>query len=164
MGLVPKEVKSRRDIVIELDPLGIRSGNLSPGSFDVHFLSVFDGPDAAVCEILGYLGSRLFAEVEASEAPQRIVIGDVASVASLADSARWAACIAVVASIVSESGWGIPVIAYDSSAVAATAAGGLALLRWRADLVIEVKYGRAHPVGHVTSRADGTFELIPFSS
>jgi KaiC/GvpD/RAD55 family RecA-like ATPase len=166
LGLVPADVKSRRDIVIELDPLGLgfhHSDGWSSSSVDVHFLPVSVGPNAAVCELVEYLGSRLFAEKD-EERPRRIVIGDVATVAAFADHAMWAEAIRVIAALVAESGWGIPVIAYDSSAVSATGVGGLALLRWRAELVVEVNYSEdGIAIGHATSRPDGTFDTLHWS-
>lgn len=166
LGLVPADSKSRRDIVIELDPLGLgfHSDGWSSNLVDVHFLPVSAGPNAAVCELVEYLGSRLFAGKDDAKRPRRIVIGDVATVAAFPDNAMWAEAIRVIAALVADSGWGIPVIAYDSSAVSATGLGGLALLRWRAELVVEVNYSKdGNAVGHATSRPDGTFDTLHWS-
>lgn len=100
-----------------------------------------------------------------SERPRRIVIGDVGTVAALADHELWAEGIGVIATLVAESGWGIPVIAYDSSSLAATGTGGLAALRWRAELVIEANYSEnGNGIGYVTSRPDGTFDTLHWSN
>ncbi|MGH8865603.1 MAG: hypothetical protein ACREVZ_13300, partial [Burkholderiales bacterium] len=159
-GLLPADVESGRDVVIDLDPLGFVSEGWSSKSVDVHFLPVAAGANAAVCNLVEYLGTRLFNE-DAAERPRRIVIGDVATVAALADNVMWAEGIRVIAALVAESGWGIPVIAYDSSSVTATGTGGLAPLRWRAELVVEVNYAEDGIVtGHATSRPDGTFDKL----
>lgn len=67
----------------------------------------------------------------------------------------------MIAALVAETGWGIPVIAYDSSydsnSLTAIGKEGLAALRWRADLVIEAQYPAN---ATVTSRPDGTFDSL----
>jgi hypothetical protein len=122
------------------------------------------GADAVLCELVEYLGRHLFAE-EAAKRPRRIVIGDVATVASFADHDAWAEVIRVIAELVASSGWGIPVIAYDSSWISETETGGLAALRRHAELVVELEYpGEGLAVGHATSRPDSTFETLRWSS
>jgi hypothetical protein len=136
-GLVPAGTESQRDIIIDLDPSGFASNGWSSKNAEVRVLPVASGVSAAICELVEYLGGRLFGEKD-SERPRRIVIGDVGTVTAFADHALWAEGIGVIATLVTESGWGIPVIAYDSNALTADGTGGLAALRWRAELVIEV--------------------------
>lgn len=156
-SLVPAGTESRQDIVINLDPLGFDSDGWSSKNVDVHFLPITAGANAAVCELVEYLGKRLFTEKD-SERPRRIVIGDVGTVAAFADHALWAEGIGVIAALVAESGWGIPVIAYDSGKGTATGTVGLAALRWRAELVVEVDSNEIGiATGYATSRPDGTF-------
>ena len=163
LGLVPAGAKRSHDIVIELDPLGFQSSDWSSKSADVHFLPVAAGASAAVCEIVEYLGSRLFTGQHDPQLPRRIVIGDLAIVASVADNVMWAEGIRVIAALVDESGWGIPVVAYDSSTVTANGAGGLAPLRWCADLVVAFGYVPGSTIGQVTSRLDGTSHTLQWS-
>ena len=148
--------------MIDLDSVGFDSDGSSSNNVEVLSLPIAAGVNAAICELVEYLGSRLFGEND-SERPRRIVIGDVGTIAAFPDQALWAEGIGVIATLVAESGWGIPVIVYDSNSLTATGAGGLAALRWRAELVIE----RSSGLGtgwFATSRPDGTVDILHWSN
>ena len=160
---MPAETESLQDIVIYLDPLSFNSDGWSSHGVRVCSVPVAAGVNAAICKLVKYLGSSLFGEKD-SERPRRIIIGDVGTVAAFADHALWAEGIGAIASLVAESGWGIPVIAYDSNSLNATGTEGLAALLWRADLVIETNYSEiGDAYGKATSRTDGTFDRLHWS-
>jgi len=162
-GLVPVGTESQRDVVIDLDPVGFDSDGWSGKNVAVHSLPIAAGVNAAICELVEYLGGQLFSDNDA-ERPRRIIIGDVGTVAAFADHAVWAGGIGVIATLVAETGWGIPVIVYDSNSLTATGEGGLAALRWRADLVIEANYSERGTGWYATSRPDGTFDMLRWSN
>ncbi len=153
-GLMPVGTESHRDVVIDLDPVGSDSDGWSSKNVAVLSLPIAAGVNAAICELVEYLGGALFREND-SERPRRIVIGDVGTIAAFADQDLWAEGISAIATLVAESGWGIPVIVYDSNSLTATGAGGLATLRWRAELVVEANYSESGAAWYVTSRPDG---------
>ncbi len=160
-GLVPVGTESQRDVVIDLDPVGSDSDGWSSKNVAVRSLPIAAGVNVAICDLVEYLGGQLFSEND-SERPRRIVIGDIGTVAAFPDHALWAEGIGVIATLVAESGWGIPVIVYDSNSLTATGAGGLAALRWRADLVVEASERETE--WYATSRPDGTSELLRWSN
>ena len=150
-GLVPTTAKSEYDILIDIDPLRFASGEWSWPLHKVHGhdLPAAAGAKAAICGLVEYLGRNLF-HGDITMRPRRIIIGDIATLAAFTDHALWAEAIAVVATLVAESGSGIPVIAYDSRY--STDTGSLGALRQRADLKIDAN---GNSVG-VTSLRDGT--------
>lgn len=162
-GLVPVGTKSQKDVVIELDPVGFDSDGWTSKNIAVHSLPIAVGVNAAICELVEYLGGQLFGDDD-SERPRRIIVGDVGTVAAFADPALWAEGISVIATLVAESGWGIPVIVYDSNSLTATGSESLAGLRWRADLVIEANYSERGTAWYATSRPDGTFDMLRWSN
>jgi hypothetical protein len=155
-GLVPVDTESQRDLVIQLDPVGFYSEGWSSKGTAVHTLSIAAGANAAICELVEYLGGQLFGESD-SERPRRIVIGDIGLISAFADDALWVEGISIVSSLVAESGWGIPVIAYDSDVLPLPGAGGLASLRWRAELLVEAAAGTEW---YATSRPDGSSDHL----
>ena len=108
-GLIPVGTESQRDIVIDLDPVGFDSDGWSSKNVAVRRLPIAAGVNAAICELVEYLGGQLFSDND-SERPRRIVIGDVGTIAAFGDQALWAEGRSVIATLVAESGWGIPVI------------------------------------------------------
>jgi KaiC/GvpD/RAD55 family RecA-like ATPase len=158
-GLMPVGTESQKDVVIDFDPVGVDTDGWSSKNISVHSLSVAAGVNVAICELVEYLGGQLFGD-DNFERPRRIVMGDVGTVAAFADSELWAEGIGVIASLVAESGWGIPIIVYDSNALSGTGAGGLAALRWRADLVIEANHSEKGTGWFATSRPDGTSDML----
>ncbi len=153
-GLVPTAAKSEYDILIDIDPLRFASGEWSWPLHKVHGhdLPAAAGAKAAICGLVEYLGRNLF-HGDVATRPRRIIIGDIATLAAFTDHAVWAEAIAVVATLVAESGSGIPVIAYDSRLHDSTGAGGLRALRGRADLTINAD---STSLVSVTSFWDGT--------
>jgi hypothetical protein len=162
-GLVPVGTESKKDVVIDLDPVGYDSDGCSSKNVAVHSLPIAAGVNAAICELVEYLGGQLFGD-EDSDRPRRVIIGDVGTVAAFADPELWAEGIGVIAALLAESGWGIPIIVYDSNALTATGPGGLTGLRWRADLVIEANYSERGTAWFATSRPDGTFDVLHWSN
>ena len=164
-GLVPVGTESRQDLVIELDPIGSISEAWSSYGVPMRSVSIAGGVNAAICELVEYLGGQLFGESD-SERPRRIVIGDVGLLAAFADQSLWAEGIGVIATLVAESGWGIPVIVYDSSSLAGSGVVGLSILRWRAELLIEASHIKpaAWYEWYATSRPDGTFDSLHWSN
>jgi hypothetical protein len=162
-GLVPVGTESQKDVVIDLDPVGFDSDGWSSKNVAVRSLPIAAGVNAAICELVEYLGRQLFGDKD-SDRPRRLIIGDVGTVAAFADPSLWAEGIGVIAALVAESGWGIPVIVYDSNSLTATGPGGLAGLRWRADLVIEANYSERGTGWFATSRPDGTFDVLRWSN
>jgi len=160
---VPVGTESQKDVVIDLDPVGLNSDGWSSKNVAVRSLPIVGGVNAAICELIEYLGGQLFGDND-SERPRRVIIGDVGTVAAFSDPEMWAEGIGVIASLVAESGWGIPVIVYDSNSLTATGPGGLAGLRWRADLVVEANYSESGTGWFATSRPDGTFDMLRWSN
>lgn len=161
-GLVPTTAESEYDILIDIDPLRFESGEWYWPLHKVlgHDLPGAAGAKAAICGLVEYLGRNLF-HGDVANPPRRIIIGDIATLAAFTDHALWAEAIAVVATLVAESGWGIPVIAYDSRLHDSTGEGSFRALRGRADLTINAD--RTSLVS-VTSFRDGTvynFNLDP---
>ena len=150
-GLLPVGAQTKRDVVIDFDPLRFDVDGCSSSNLNLRYIPVAAGVNAAICEVVEYLGGCLF-----SEPTRRIVIGDLGAVASLADQALWAEGIGMIAALVAESGWGIPVIAYNSNSQGVAGPRDLAALRWRADLVVEAGDG----IGTITSRANGTIDTF----
>ena len=75
--------------MIDLDSVGFDSDGSSSNNVEVLSLPIAAGVNAAICELVEYLGSRLFGEND-SERPRRIVIGDVGTIAAFPDQALWA--------------------------------------------------------------------------
>ena len=161
-GLVPTTTESEYDIHIDIDPLRFTPDEWISPSDKVygHDLPAAAGAKAAICGLVEYLGRNLF-HVDVATRPRRIIIGDIATLAAFTDQALWADGIAVVAKLVAESGWGIPVIAYDSRVHDSTGAGSLGTLRRRADLIIDAdRTNTGNILVNVTSLRKGTVETF----
>lgn len=153
-GLLPPDSESERDFVIVLDPGGLRPDGWSSRDAVVHFTPTYRGPKAGLLDIIEMLGRHLIAE-EIARKPRRIIMGDIASIASSSEAAQWANAIATLAILLRETGWGIPLIAYASGSTN-TPDAARASLRQQADCVIDVQVdavGNAH--GVATWRLDG---------
>lgn len=153
-GLLPKDSESERDFVIMLDPGGLRPDGWSSRDAVVHFTPTYRGPKAGLLDIIGVLGRHMTAD-EIERKPRRIIVGDIASIASSSEAEQWANAIATLAILLRETGCGIPLIAY-ASGTTDTPDAARALLRQQADCVIDVKLdvaGNAH--GVATWRLDG---------
>jgi KaiC/GvpD/RAD55 family RecA-like ATPase len=158
-GLVPVGSPSQVDVVIDLDPISARLEGWSSRNISVCTLPVALGAKVAICEIVEYLGQKLFVDTD-SERPRRILIGDLATVVGTRDVALWVESICVIAMLVAESGWGIPLIVYDSSSATASK-NDIDSLRARADLTVDAVFSEnSIAVGHVDSRLDGVSEVL----
>ena len=158
-SLLPVDQASKWDMVVELDPLGFHSNARYFATENVRGINVptTTGVKSAICKFVNFVGESW--QNDTIGRPRRIVIGDMGTVTSFADHALWAEGVAVIAALVAESGWGIPVIAYSSNSVEVEA------LRWRADLVIESTNNLNGIMDvNITSRPDGTFETFHLSS
>jgi KaiC/GvpD/RAD55 family RecA-like ATPase len=153
-GLVPIGTDRQKDLFVYLDPVGYASSGWSSKNLEVRSIPIALAANASVCKLVEYLGSQLFRD----NGPRRVIIGDLASTQSFADSALWAEGIGVLAALVAESGWGIPVVVYASTVLAGS---GFAAIRWRADLLVE---GSNAASMSTTSRRDGKFDVLQWSN
>jgi hypothetical protein len=119
------------DLAIELDPLVTREAVPAEGSLSCHLPTVH-GPARALRTLVEQF-ARLFDETR-PQVPKarRVIVGDLEPVLFAEDALAWVEAVRVFASLVIESRWGIPVIAF------ATGAGGpSSVLSTYADLQIQ---------------------------
>ena len=155
-GLLPEPKKSKRDSILELDPITLRSHSWSGDRVDVHYTPTAGGAEAGLLNLVVSLGKRLFGE--GAEQPRRVILGDVARVASSAEAGQWAEAVRVLAVLLRETGQGIPLIVYDGGS-GSTPDAVRAPLRQYADIVVDVHDPLADGgvPATVMSRIDGSY-------
>lgn len=132
-GLRPSSSGSNNDLVFELDPL-VREA-VSTDESPVCHVPTVHGPARALRTLVEQF-SRSFTQAAARRPPvRRVILGDLELVLLAPDALVWVEAVRVFASLVIASRWGVPVIAFGSSAGAAQT-GAPSLLSTYADLQI----------------------------
>ena len=113
LGLHPGDATPGLDLIVELDPLvvreTVRAGTVVGNGARLHYLPTVHGPTRALRRLVGAFAGSLD-DRAGQTGPRRVVIGDLAAV----DRLTWNEAIRIFASLVVDSGWGIPVIAYTT--------------------------------------------------
>ena len=140
-GLLPAHSQSKRDLVVALDPLALREDDWLSKNLDVHYLPTMWGPARALRVLV-----EQFADIFGREGQvRRVLLGDLGLVLAVSDALQWVEAVRVFVSLVIESGWDIPVIAYDELYDERDAGGGMptarSILATHADLNIFAKQG-----------------------
>ena len=118
-GLLPAHSQSKRDLIVALDPLARREDGWLGKDLDVHYLPTMWGPARAlrvlVEQFAHVFGREGYGPEREGSDPQvrRVLLGDLGLVLAAPDALQWVEAVRIFASLVIESGWGIPVIAYD---------------------------------------------------
>lgn len=135
LGLVPKTLGPQRDLIVQLDPLGVEEHGRTEPDVMVRWLPTIHGPARAVRKLL-----ECFHEASVGERPlRRIVLGDLGSV--LTDSGHgWTEALHAFSTLVAESGRDIPVIAYEGRGHFGKTVPHTVATKY-ADLLIEVEWG-----------------------
>jgi hypothetical protein len=102
---------SERDLQIEMDPLARERLGGFGAEYDLYFVPTGIGAARALRSLVECVGETF---ENASPAVGRVVLGDLALVLSAADAASWVEAVRMFATVVEETGWGIPVITYAS--------------------------------------------------
>ncbi len=160
-GLVPVAPVARRDFLIELDPIGTRRDRWLTENAAVCTVPLAIGAMAAVCEVIDFLGKMLFDELNPMRSSSyRILIGDLATTQGNKDADLWLDSIYAISLQVARSGWGIPVIVFDSSEVLALE-NSRNMLRARADMTVNITSTSDPTIdGHIQSRRDESSQTV----
>jgi hypothetical protein len=134
-------------LVIELDPLVAREAPAVGHVPTVH------GAARALRSLIERFGTTFEDQDGPRPAVRRVVVGDLDHVLAAPDALAWVQAMRVFASLVIDSGWGIPLIVYATSKT--PPAGAAAVLSAYADLKIIAAHGARASFAHRWRRASG---------
>lgn len=146
LSLQPVRTKPELDLVIEIEPLAHWTEELTSATFHVHYLPIALGASRALRSLVERFG-RTF--VGAVPNIRRLLIGDLGQVLATEDALVWVEALRVFVTLVIESGWHIPIIAYDGHR-AETAPRSILL--GYADLSVDVDTLPDYPMMTTTQR------------
>ncbi len=139
LSLLPIRSSSALDLLIEFDPLVHQAADLRSATFEVRYLPIALGPARALRALIERFGETF---VRDTPNVQRILVGDLGSILATDNALAWVDAFRVFASLVSEAGWLIPVIAFDGQRIP-TAARSVLLAYADVSIDLDITGGQA---------------------
>jgi len=152
IGLLPHPLKegSREDLLIEFDPLIPQTRSWVVGALITQHVPTMHGAARALREMIEMFGEG-FSRTPGMSHPsiRRVLIGDVRLVLASPDALEWVEAVRVFVSLVTGSGWGIPVVVFEEQDPNPSTVLAHAVLAQHADLRFDVSLPENRAKGHL---------------